>query len=134
MLQSELLGIDSLPSTPISNNKSHTSATTSSSSYNSPQTSPKKLLHFSPKTPERSKSFFSPICNNHFISSPLVPNRKIPTSPFKMLDAPGLKDDFYINLLDWSKNNIICVGLESTAYLYNAVNNNVYKIYFILIF
>lgn len=122
MLQSELLGIDSLPSTPMSNNKSHRSST---SSYNSPQISPKKILHFSPKTAERSKSFFSPISNNRFISSPLVPNRKIPTTPFKMLDAPGLKDDFYINVLDWSKSNIISVGLESTAYLYNAVNNNV---------
>lgn len=27
--------------------------------------------------------------------------RKIPKSPFKVLDAPALCDDFYLNLVDW---------------------------------
>lgn len=27
---------------------------------------------------------------------------KIPKAPFKVLDAPALKDDFYLNLIDWS--------------------------------
>lgn len=29
----------------------------------------------------------------------------------KILDAPDLLDDFYLHLLDWSKNNLISVGL-----------------------
>jgi cell division cycle 20-like protein 1 (cofactor of APC complex) len=28
--------------------------------------------------------------------------RKIPKMPFKVLDAPQLQDDFYLNLVDWS--------------------------------
>lgn len=28
--------------------------------------------------------------------------RKIAKSPFKVLDAPLLQDDFYLNLVDWS--------------------------------
>jgi len=32
---------------------------------------------------------------------------------YKVLDAPGLIDDFYLNLLDWSTRNLIAVGLAS---------------------
>lgn len=28
--------------------------------------------------------------------------RVIPQQPFKVLDAPSLQDDFYLNLVDWS--------------------------------
>jgi len=28
--------------------------------------------------------------------------RKISKKPYKVLDAPNLQDDFYLNLLDWS--------------------------------
>jgi len=28
--------------------------------------------------------------------------RVIPSQPFKVLDAPSLQDDFYLNLVDWS--------------------------------
>ena len=37
--------------------------------------------------------------------------RKISKNPYKILDAPKLKDDFYVNLLDWSSMNYIGVGL-----------------------
>jgi len=33
-------------------------------------------------------------------------NRKISKIPFKVLDAPALQDDFYLNLLDWSESNL----------------------------
>lgn len=35
-------------------------------------------------------------------TSTIKPTRKVPKLPFKVLDAPSLKDDFYLNLLDWS--------------------------------
>jgi hypothetical protein len=28
--------------------------------------------------------------------------RKIPSNPYRILEAPGLCDDFYLNLVDWS--------------------------------
>lgn len=40
--------------------------------------------------------------------------RKISKFPYKVLDAPALQDDFYLNLLDWSPLNYIGVGLEVT--------------------
>ena len=33
--------------------------------------------------------------------------RRIPKVPFKVLDAPALKDDFYLNLVDWSSQNVL---------------------------
>lgn len=31
--------------------------------------------------------------------------RKIQSQPYRVLDAPNLKDDFYLNLVDWSSQN-----------------------------
>ena len=44
-------------------------------------------------------------------SAQLKSVRKIPKVPFKVLDAPHLEDDFYLNLVDWSSTNILAVGL-----------------------
>lgn len=45
--------------------------------------------------------------------------RKIPRSPYKVLDAPALQDDFYLNLVDWSLHNALTVGLGNCMYLWN---------------
>lgn len=54
--------------------------------------------------------------------------RKIPKLPFKVLDAPALQDDFYLNLLDWSESNFLSVGLGSSVYLWSGANNRVFKV------
>mmetsp|Transcript_39259 Transcript_39259/g.92376 ORF Transcript_39259/g.92376 Transcript_39259/m.92376 type:complete len:499 (+) Transcript_39259:170-1666(+) len=46
--------------------------------------------------------------------------RFIPKSPDKILDAPDLVDDYYLNLLDWSKSNILAVALRQCVFLWNA--------------
>lgn len=33
--------------------------------------------------------------------------RNIPQAPERILDAPDLLDDYYLNLLDWSSNNVV---------------------------
>lgn len=43
--------------------------------------------------------------------------RSLPKSPYKILDAPQLRDDFYVDLVDWSSSNILAVGLGKSAYL-----------------
>ncbi|KAL2919804.1 substrate-specific activator of APC-dependent proteolysis [Polyrhizophydium stewartii] len=45
----------------------------------------------------------------------------------KVLDAPELQDDFYLNLVDWSSKNILGVGLGSCVYLWNAATCSVTK-------
>lgn len=57
--------------------------------------------------------------------SPPRAARRIPRTPFKVLDAPGLSDDFYLSLLDWSSNNVIAVGLASSVYLWSASTSKV---------
>ena len=36
------------------------------------------------------------------------------------LDAPGLIDDFYLNLLDWGSNDILAIALGTKVYLWDA--------------
>lgn len=54
--------------------------------------------------------------------------RKIGKLPIKVLDAPALQDDFYLNLLDWSIQNYLAVGLATSVYLWNASNSKVTKL------
>jgi hypothetical protein len=37
---------------------------------------------------------------------------------YKIIDAPGLIDDFYLNLVDWSSKNDIAVGQNNCVYLW----------------
>lgn len=51
--------------------------------------------------------------------------RSIPQYPEKILDAPDLVDDYYLNLLDWSHSNILAVCLAQTVYLWNAYTGEI---------
>lgn len=55
--------------------------------------------------------------------------RKINKKPYKILDAPNLQDDFYLNLLDWSDNNQIAVALDSSLYVWSGCSSEVSKLY-----
>lgn len=50
--------------------------------------------------------------------TPLRADRKISSVPFKVLDAPALQDDFYLNVVDWSSQGLLAVGLGSCVYLW----------------
>lgn len=54
--------------------------------------------------------------------------RKIARAPFKILDAPNLQDDYYLNLLDWSSQNILAVGLGGSVYLWSGYTSKVAKL------
>jgi WD40 repeat protein len=53
-------------------------------------------------------------------SEPIKSARKIKRLPSKVLDAPALQDDFYLNLVDWSYRNTLAVGLGASVYLWAA--------------
>ena len=48
--------------------------------------------------------------------------RRACATPFRVLAAPGLRDDFYLDLVCWSRLDIIAVGLGSRVRLYRASN------------
>lgn len=54
--------------------------------------------------------------------------RKISKMPFKVLDAPSLQDDFYLNLVDWSSTNVLAVGLGRAVYIWSACTSRVTKL------
>ncbi|KAL2547480.1 Protein FIZZY-RELATED 2 [Forsythia ovata] len=60
--------------------------------------------------------------------SPVNTRRKVPRSPYKVLDAPALQDDFYLNLVDWSSHNVLAVGLSHCVYLWHASSSKVVKL------
>ncbi|KAG6612597.1 cell division cycle protein 20 [Phytophthora cinnamomi] len=52
-------------------------------------------------------------------------NRHVPSAPIKVLDAPELMNDYYLNLLSWGANNILAVALGQCVYLWNAVSGEI---------
>lgn len=74
---------------------------------------------------------FSPVkmsSSQRLMSLPHKQTRIVPKQPFKVLDAPSLADDFYLNLVDWSSQNILAVGLGHCVYLWSATTSKVTKI------
>uniref|UniRef100_F1KWM8 Fizzy-related protein homolog n=1 Tax=Ascaris suum TaxID=6253 RepID=F1KWM8_ASCSU len=66
--------------------------------------------------------------SQRLLKSPRKPQRKVPKNPYKVLDAPDLQDDFYLNLVDWSSQNMLSVGLNTCVYLWSAFNSQVVKL------
>ena len=80
-----------------------------------------------PLVSESSPSYLD-FTNFDFSKSLFKLNRKIPKVPFKVLDAPALQDDFYLNLIDWNPENMLAVGLASCIYLWSAFTSKVTKL------
>ncbi|CAH0029514.1 unnamed protein product [Clonostachys rhizophaga] len=88
-----------------------------------------RILEFKPAAPESSK----PIDLRQQYNRPLKPatstsaqsRRRIATAPERVLDAPGLIDDYYLNLLDWSSGNQVAIGLERNVYVWSADEGSV---------
>ena len=49
--------------------------------------------------------------------------------PYKVLDAPELSDDFYLNLVDWSESNVLAVGLMDSVYIWQAASQAIVKLH-----
>uniref|UniRef100_A0A453KNE0 Uncharacterized protein n=1 Tax=Aegilops tauschii subsp. strangulata TaxID=200361 RepID=A0A453KNE0_AEGTS len=57
-------------------------------------------------------------------TKPTKQRRKIPQFAERTLDAPGVVDDYYLNMLDWGSKNVVSVALENTLYLWNASDSS----------
>lgn len=120
LLQSELLGMrtpapsdkgeEKIPKTPQSKNLFKYSCSPQGNSGDAFSLSP---VHFQ---------------NNDLFNTPRKVPRKISKVPFKVLDAPQLQDDFYLNLVDWSSANVLAVGLNNCVYLWSACTNKVTRL------
>lgn len=54
--------------------------------------------------------------------------RKVPSAPVRILDAPDIVDDYYLNLISWSKDNILAVALSRSVYLWNATSGEIHHL------
>ena len=66
--------------------------------------------------------------SRQLLESPRRKLRSVCKTPYRVLDAPELADDFYLNLVDWSSTNVLGVGLGSCVYLWTAHNAAVSKL------
>lgn len=63
--------------------------------------------------------------SSHQTSIAASQRRRIATTPERVLDAPGLADDYYLNLLDWSATNLVAIALSEAVYIWNAESGEV---------
>ncbi|KAI4154746.1 MAG: hypothetical protein LQ340_001461 [Diploschistes diacapsis] len=92
-----------------------------------------RILAFKPAPPESSK----PIDLRSQYNRPLKPanavsaqlRRKILTAPGKVLDIPGVENDFYLNLLDWSSGNQVAIALERNLFVWSAESGSVRNLF-----
>ncbi|KAH0971836.1 hypothetical protein GBA52_023992 [Prunus armeniaca] len=61
--------------------------------------------------------------------SPLFIRPNLPSpDPERTLDAPGIVDNFYLNLLDWSSSNILAIALGNSVYLWNPSHRSIVEL------
>jgi cell division cycle 20-like protein 1, cofactor of APC complex len=75
-------------------------------------------------SPSRISNSFDP-SSTSLGGSAKKPKRNISRVPYKVLDAPSLQDDFYLNLVDWSKSNVLAVALGNSVFLWSAYTSKV---------
>ncbi|OBZ69789.1 Fizzy-related protein [Grifola frondosa] len=98
--------------------------------YNSPSRSNPATPTRRLDTPTDEAYSMSPVRaeSRQLLESPRRQLRSVCKTPYRVLDAPELADDFYLNLVDWSSTNVLGVGLGSCVYLWTAHTAQVSKL------
>lgn len=83
-----------------------------------------RILSYQKKAPSAPEGFQNPMrvlyTQTKTPASVKSSARYIPQAPDRILDAPDIIDDYYLNLMDWGTNNILAAALGSHVYLWNA--------------
>ena len=92
-----------------------------------------KVLAFSDKAPRPAEDHQNALRvlysqNREAGLAPKKYTRHIPQAPERILDAPEMLDDYYLNLLDWGKNNVLSIALGSSIYLWNASDGSIQEL------
>ena len=66
--------------------------------------------------------------SQRFLLSPQKKPRQILKVPYRVLDAPDLLDDFYLNLVDWGLQDVLAVGLGDAVYLWDGLTQLVERL------
>lgn len=96
-----------------------------------PMKTPSKPQGHGPNLDVRNELYsLSPIRyeSQRMLETPRKQPRYVNKVPYKVLDAPDLQDDFYLNLVDWGSSNVLGVGLANSVYMWNSHSGNVTKL------
>lgn len=145
VLRAELFDDPLMPSTPMQVGADSAAQTLASGILDAPFGSPttplrspqRHLLSFqSPSRPSSSLSTnndlysLSPVRaeSQRLLLSPQRHARVVSKVPYRVLDAPELADDFYLNLVDWGSQDVLAVGLGSAVYLWDSASGSVNRL------
>ncbi|KAL4951745.1 WD40-repeat-containing domain protein [Aspergillus filifer] len=115
------------PSTPHKNLFNY--ASPRGSAHPTPSKTPRSI--HGPNLNARSELYsLSPIRydSQRILETPRKQPRYVNKVPYKVLDAPDLQDDFYLNLVDWGSSNVLGVGLGNSVYMWNSQSGRVTKL------
>ncbi|XP_061510621.1 cell division cycle protein 20 homolog [Anopheles gambiae] len=90
--------------------------------------SKQRLLAFRTKVPAPPEGHVNPLKAIYSVKTPMSAksgSRYIPNAPERILDAPEIMNDYYLNLMDWSTDNVIAVALGASVYLWNAATGTI---------
>lgn len=109
------------------------SGSLSESLFSTPSVESCKILACKSKAPEPRAGYenrlgvlYSQSLNG--AAAPRRATRHIPSAPERILDAPEMVDDYYLNLLDWSKDNRLAVALGSAVYIWAAETGEIVQL------
>lgn len=117
-----------LPATPKTQSRSiFTYASPSARATRTPIRTPTRISGLDPTQEIYS---ISPVRldSQKLLVSPQKKVRNVAKVPYKVLDAPELQDDFYLNLVDWGAGNKLAVGLNASVYIWGAATGTVTKL------
>ncbi|XP_076001126.1 cell division cycle protein 20 homolog [Genypterus blacodes] len=87
-----------------------------------------KILHLGGKplnAPEGYQNNLKVLYSQATTPASVKKTRYISSIPDRILDAPELRNDFYLNLLDWSSRNMLAVALHNSVYLWDASGGDI---------
>ncbi|XP_055637813.1 cell division cycle protein 20 homolog [Toxorhynchites rutilus septentrionalis] len=94
--------------------------------------SKKRILSYQTKAPAAPEGHMNPLKVVYSVKTPMSTksgSRFIPNAPDRILDAPDIINDYYLNLMDWSGDNVVAVALGSSVYLWNAASGTIEVLY-----
>ncbi|XP_054006881.1 cell division cycle protein 20 homolog [Hylaeus anthracinus] len=92
-----------------------------------------RVLSYQNKAPAPPEGYLNPLrvvySQSKTPASLKASTRYIPQTPDRILDAPEIIDDYYLNLIDWSESNILAVALGANVYLWNAATGTIEQLF-----
>lgn len=88
-----------------------------------------KILTFKNKAPKPTEGFDKNLRVVYTQNKAAAPvkrvSRHISSAPERILDAPDLLDDYYLNLLDWSSANKLAIALGQCVYMWDPLTGGI---------